>query len=94
MPGITNHELHIMLTKINGKVDLLLVKEADNKEWQDKHEVQDLERFDKIDQNVQTLTRKVWKMNGLVAAFAAFAAFFGANLDGIITYLKVVYGLE
>lgn len=44
----TNHDLHLMLVKLDGKVDQVLAAHTDIKERQINHEKHDRERFGSI----------------------------------------------
>lgn len=73
---INLHDLHIMLTKMDGKISLLLVKQNDNESWQEKHEETDLKRFRSIEDKISSL-------NKYAISLAVVAAFIGVMFDKI-----------
>ena len=77
----TNHDLHIMLTKLDGKISLILAQGQDNKEWQDKHESNDNKRFKDID-------KKIGGYQKYGISLAIVAAFIGASFNRIIEMFK------
>lgn len=73
MQNPTNHDLHIMLTKLDGKLNLLLAQSSDAKEWQEKHEANDNRRFVDMERKISG-----WSKYGI--SIAIVAAFVGAIL--------------
>ena len=72
----TNHDLHIMLVRLDGKLDSLIAKNIDFKEWQENHEKKDAERFDSLNQRLEGLR-----------SYAASVALVGSGIGFGLKYL-------
>lgn len=72
----TNHELHIMLTKLDGKLDNISEKITGVSDWQEKHAASDEVHF-------ESLNTKISNLRGL----ATSVGFVSAGVGVFISYL-------
>lgn len=70
MKQTSNHDLHIMITKIDAKLDTVLEKHEDAVRWRNKHESSDDVRF-------TTLSDKLDNVNKFGVSIAAVFGFIG-----------------
>lgn len=52
---ITNHDLHIMITKIDGKLNTIIESQKNAKDWQLQHSNDDKAEFNKLHERVSSL---------------------------------------
>ena len=77
----TNHDLHIMLVKLDGKMSLMLAQSQDSKEWQEKHESNDNTRF-------KDMNAKIGGYRKYGVSLAIVAAFIGASFHKVVEVFK------
>ena len=76
-----NHQLHIMLVRIDSKLDTVVDGQQDVKTWQAKHEEADKEQFDK-------LHTRISDMRNYGNSIALVAGFLGAGAAAAWSYIR------
>lgn len=79
-----NHQLHILLTKMDSKIDVVLQGQEDVKTWQTNHEKSDIESFNSLHTRISKLRRygsSIAIVSGGVAAITTF----------VFTYIKKTF---
>ncbi len=79
----SNHDLHIMLVKVDGKLDALLAKNADFKEWQENHEKKDVERFTGLSERLDGFSDRLDSLRSYAASVALVGSGIGFGLKYI-----------
>lgn len=74
MKAPSNHELHIILTKMDGKIDIMHEKLDGVSSWQEKHAESDEKHF-------ETINNKIGNMQGIAATVGIFSAGIGAFIS-------------
>ena len=71
----TNHDLHIMLVKLDGKFDSMLEKQEAAQNWQVDHDKKDSERFGGLQKRIDGMSTYATSV-ALVAGFVGLSAKF------------------
>lgn len=72
MPRITNHDLHVMLARVEEKLDAV-------KDWQKEHQENDSRQFEAHSRQFITLNKNIGSMNRFGASIAIVASVIGAT---------------